>query len=235
MNKENYFWKPLKIEGRAHKTFVWSDTHFGHKCENWDEPLWKKRGFSSVEEHDEGLISNWNKNVSNEDDIFHLGDIMFGANGESRLDKILFRLNFKRLFLMGGNHHSGYKQLLNSSYDEDDEDNGVWRKYYGYGKYLYFIPNYFEIFCGGQPFVLSHFPQISWNGQAKGSIMVFGHCHGSLGSSELGAKYLKEAKAEEVCFESHSHPVSFQYLIDKFKNRDNVTYDHHDSNTNNPF
>jgi len=232
MNKENYFWKPLKIEGRPNKTFVWSDTHFGHKCENWDEPLWKKRGFKSVEEHDEGLISNWNETVSNEDDVFHLGDIMFGANAEERLDKILFRLNFKRLFLMGGNHHAGYKQL----FDKSGVERGVFERYgFLMGKFVYFIPNYFEIFCGGQPFVLSHFPVLSFNGQAKGSIMVFGHCHGSLKNSELGAQYLKEAKAEEVCFESHSHPVSFQYLIDKFKNRDNVTYDHHDQHTNNPF
>ena len=89
MNKENYFWKPLKI-GPASKTFVWSDTHFGHKSENWDVPLWKKRGFNSIEEHDEGLISNWNKTVSNEDDVFHLGDIMFGARLNFPKSKLKF-------------------------------------------------------------------------------------------------------------------------------------------------
>ena len=230
MNKENYFWKPLKIDRPASKTFVWSDTHFGHKSENWDVPLWKKRGFNSIEEHDEGLISNWNEIVSNEDDVFHLGDIMFGADGQRRLSDTLIKLNFKRIFLMGGNHHSGYKQF----FSHVDINNGVF-ELDGSDKMIYFLPNYFEIFCGGQPFVLSHYPILSWNGQAKGSIMVFGHCHGSLKNSELGAQYLKEAKAEEVCFESHSHPISFQYLIDKFKNRGNVTYDHHDSNTNNPF
>ena len=108
MNKENYFWKPLKI-GPASKTFVWSDTHFGHKSENWDVPLWKKRGFNSIEDHDDVIIARWNKTIPRDGVVFHLGDIMFGPNGKERLIDILDKLQFKTLYLMGGNHHAGYK------------------------------------------------------------------------------------------------------------------------------
>lgn len=79
---------------------VWmvSDTHFSHK--NILKYEAEARPFSSIEEHDEVLIENWNKCVKKNDTIWHLGDVGFGANN---LERILPRLNGnKRLVL--GNH-----------------------------------------------------------------------------------------------------------------------------------
>ena len=37
---------------------------------------------------------------------------MFGLNGKERLTDVLDKLQFKTLYLMGGNHHAGYKSIL---------------------------------------------------------------------------------------------------------------------------
>jgi calcineurin-like phosphoesterase family protein len=91
--------------------FLISDTHFGHKKILEFEK--ESRIFSSIEEHDEALISNWNRVVGKKDVIWHLGDVLFGASSFS----VLPRLNgIKRLIL--GNHDSypssRYLEFFNS-------------------------------------------------------------------------------------------------------------------------
>jgi calcineurin-like phosphoesterase family protein len=224
----NYFWEPIKIEHT--NVWFWSDMHLGHKCEHWETPLWKNRGFNSVEEHDEILIKRWNDNLGEESEIFHLGDIMFGTKGEERLTDVLNRLTFKTLYLFSGNHSAGYKQLLSKS----SEENGT--RYLNFdNKRVYFVPNYLEIMICGQPIVLSHYPLVSWNGQAKGSWMIHGHCHGNLWNSDIGKTLYIHCKIRDVGVEEVSEPISFPQLRMRFKEKENKTFDHHTKDTLNPF
>lgn len=84
------------------KTFLISDTHFGHsniltfKRAN-GSPL---REFSSVQEMDETMIDNWNRVVSNSDKVYHLGDLTFSNRN---LQEIMPRLNGTKV-LIKGNH-----------------------------------------------------------------------------------------------------------------------------------
>ena len=84
------------------KTFLISDTHFGHAniltFKNQDGT--NLRPFSSLEEMNETLINNWNSVVSNEDKVYHLGDVLFTKKW---LDLILPRLNGTKV-LIKGNH-----------------------------------------------------------------------------------------------------------------------------------
>lgn len=60
--------------------FVTSDTHFSHKnaCKFMNEDgLAKMRPWNDVEEMNEALIENWNKVVSKDDKVYHLGDVAF--------------------------------------------------------------------------------------------------------------------------------------------------------------
>lgn len=57
-------------------TFFTSDTHFGHA----NIIRFCKRPFENVEEMNEALIENWNKVVSDDDTVFHLGDFAFGGS-----------------------------------------------------------------------------------------------------------------------------------------------------------
>ena len=60
-----------------------SDMHFGHR----NVLKYDKRPFSSVEEMDEILISNWNRKVKDHDDIWILGDFCY----HSEKDPLLHR------------------------------------------------------------------------------------------------------------------------------------------------
>jgi calcineurin-like phosphoesterase family protein len=75
------------------KIHLISDTHFYH------ENMAKRRGFSSVEEMNELIVSNWNKTINKKDVVWILGDITMGRKNYDILD----RLNgIKKVVL--GNH-----------------------------------------------------------------------------------------------------------------------------------
>jgi calcineurin-like phosphoesterase family protein len=83
-------------------TFVIADTHF---CDLDMCTLLKKDGhplrpFSSVEEHDETIIANWNKVVPKDAKVYVLGDV---ASGKKGIEKV-GRLNGSRKILIAGNH-----------------------------------------------------------------------------------------------------------------------------------
>ena len=56
--------------------YVTSDLHFSHN----KEFLYKPRGFNSIEEHDEQIIKNWNEIITDEDEVYILGDLMLNDN-----------------------------------------------------------------------------------------------------------------------------------------------------------
>lgn len=77
--------------------FFTSDTHFCHN----QGFLYEPRGFSSIEEHDEAIIENWNKVVKPSDIVYHLGDTMLNDNEKGV--ECFKRLN-GQIFLIWGNH-----------------------------------------------------------------------------------------------------------------------------------
>lgn len=82
-------------------TFLISDTHFGHTniTKFMREDGTKLRPWDDVNVMDEVMIENWNKVVSKNDRVWHLGDVVINR----RCLQILDRLN-GRLGLIMGNH-----------------------------------------------------------------------------------------------------------------------------------
>lgn len=76
--------------------FVIGCTHFGHA----NIIRLAGRPFSSVEEMDDVMISNWNSVVSPRDTVYHLGDFAFRGAPAAEYER---RLN-GRIFKIGGNH-----------------------------------------------------------------------------------------------------------------------------------
>ena len=222
------FYKQIKVDSLSGEDVLfWSDTHFGHKCLNWERPLWKARGYSSIEEHDEQLILNWNNTSTPNTTFFHLGDFMFGMDTIQRFKDLMKRLIFQTLYIMPGNHCSGWKQNF------EEQVRNVWDV--DSTKRVVFIPNYVECYVNKQPIVLSHYPLASFNGQGKGSWMLHGHCHGNLYKSALGP-ILYKAKITEVGVDKAPYPVSYTQLNKFFGNyAETITFDHHSVNTKNPF
>ena len=58
--------------------YLTSDLHLNHN----KEFVYFPRGFKSVYEMNDTIISNWNKTVSGDDDVYLLGDIMLGNSQE---------------------------------------------------------------------------------------------------------------------------------------------------------
>lgn len=83
--------------------YVVSDTHFNHvnilKFTGKDgKPF---RVFDDVDHMNEVMINNWNKVVTPQDKVYHLGDVYFGS--QQKADQILSRLNGKKRLIVG-NH-----------------------------------------------------------------------------------------------------------------------------------
>ncbi|SEA16165.1 Calcineurin-like phosphoesterase superfamily protein [Desulfuromusa kysingii] len=132
--------------------FLTADHHFGHhKILQYEE----KRGvrFSSIEEHDEFLIEQWNAVVRPVDTVYHLGDLAFGHQGFN----VARRLN-------------GYKKLILGNHDILDTQDylQVFAKLHG------------SLFFKGTA-LLSHIPVHPQQLNSRYLFNVHGHMHGRAG------------------------------------------------------
>ena len=138
--------------------FAVSDLHFGHDRSF----IYSPRGFSSIEEHDETIISNWNNTIDNDDDVYVLGDLMLG-NNEAGIKK-LEQLNGK-LHIIFGNHDTDIRKELYKSLPNVAEICG-WSTVIKYRKYHFY---------------LSHFPTNTGNLERESlhqiTLNLFGHTH----------------------------------------------------------
>ena len=82
-----------------------SDLHFNHN----KDFLYKPRGFDSIDAMNMAVVSNWNSVVTNEDDVYILGDLMLGDN-EAGIS-LLKMLNGK-LHIILGNHDTESRREL---------------------------------------------------------------------------------------------------------------------------
>lgn len=131
--------------------FYISDLHFGHK----KSLTFDNRPFSSLEEMEYTLISNWNNRVEKNDEVYILGD-MFWYNANA--PKILAELKGRK-YLILGNH---------------DRVNTEMAKHFIWcDKRLEYIKD------EGQKIVLCHFPIAHWDGQTHTpqTIHLYGHIH----------------------------------------------------------
>jgi len=122
---------------RGHKTFVVSDTHFGHAniIDYSNRPFRHRNGARDVESMNRTLVNNWNHTVSPNDIVYFLGDVAFGR-GSRATGYWLRRLNGRKITIKG-NH-----------------DSPRWRRIFK------------KIDYNGTQFLLVHDPNevINWNG-----------------------------------------------------------------------
>lgn len=87
---------------KQNRVFITSDHHFFHK----NVITYEARPFEDVEHMNKKLINNWNKVISKNDKVFHLGDFSF-ANKE-KTKEIVSKLNGYKILIMG-NHDKSRK------------------------------------------------------------------------------------------------------------------------------
>ena len=136
-------------------TFFTSDIHFGHK----NIITFCNRPFVDVHEMNSVIISKWNQKVSQDDEVYLLGDISFVS--VNKTVALLDQLN-GTIHLIVGNHD---KHLLVSDKFKSRFAN---------------IANYHEFKRDDLTICLSHYPMTNWYNQRKGGWMLHGHTHGTL-------------------------------------------------------
>jgi len=142
-----------RLKLSADRTFFTSDTHFNHA----NIIRFCNRPFSSVEEMDEAMISNWNAVVGRTDLVIHCGDFAFGS--QSRIQEIAGRLNGEIILVLGNHDNQRALSKLSRFHSVHDD---------------------LEVVIDGALVVLHHYAKRTWNKMGYGSYHFFGHSHGNL-------------------------------------------------------
>lgn len=137
------------------------DHHFGHRL------MVRERGFSSIDEMNQCLITAWNEKVQPGDTVIHLGDFFYKCGDP---EEIVKRLNGK-IILVKGNHDYKYPKFS--------------RFYHKVCDIYSYRPN------GGKypqrNFVAFHYPIVKagWPWAYYNSIHLHAHSHGKRPSEGL--------------------------------------------------
>lgn len=156
-----------------------SDWHVGHAniikfCE---------RPFKDVDEMHEALVDNYNSVVTDKDEVWFLGDLVYRCTNEQI--KLYKHLKGHK-HVVWGNHDKRYRALL-ERYFESAQD-------------------YKELKHDKIKMILMHFPIHSWNGMRKGSWHLHGHTHNTL-------PFNSKLKRLDVGVDAHNFlPVSFEQI-----------------------
>lgn len=186
------------------KRYIVSDLHFGHKniIDYCNRP-------TTIENMDEWLIERLNSYISEDDIVYHVGDLTLKNKNLEYIISIVTRLKGKWKFILG-NH--------------DDEET--------INKLCLMFPDKFEnlgwyhvVRISNRKFILHHFPHRSWQDSRNGSINAHGHCHGSLKGTELPNQIDVGIDAVENFIPLHADQI-IQILNER--NKDNKCVDHHE-------
>lgn len=135
------------------KLWFTSDLHAHHK----NIIKYCNRPFSSVEEMNSTLIKRWNSLIKDDDDVFMLGDIVFG--GYDKWINIISQLK-------------GIKHLIQGNHDPSKVVNRLLEE-----GYFESVSQMELIEVDDQKLFLCHYPMISWPNKERGSLMIHGHVH----------------------------------------------------------
>lgn len=144
----------------ASRTLFSSDHHFGHRA-LLGERMTTRRPFTSIEEHDEALIANWNAAVGPEDTVWHLGDFCYRC-GENYARSVFARLRGRRRCLVRGNHDKIGARL-------------PWDGIVDVARFVVPGPD-----GAAQGIWLSHYAHRVWPRMHRGDLHFYGHSHGTL-------------------------------------------------------
>lgn len=142
---------------------IWltSDLHLFHN----QGFVYEARGFSTVEEMNAAIEKNWNELISEDDEVYILGDLMVGGKsaGNEAGMKIVQRLKGQKHIILGNHDTTARIALYLNEPSIKDVQYATLIRY------------------NSHRFYLSHYPSITTNLQhetlKQGTINLFGHTH----------------------------------------------------------
>ena len=103
------------------------------------------------------LIQNWNTYVTDNDEIYILGDFIHKGDGK-KANEILSRLKGRK-YLIKGNHEN---YLSDPHFNQN---------------LFEWIKDYHMVTLNGIKFILFHYPILEWDSYFRGSVHLYGHVH----------------------------------------------------------
>lgn len=143
------------------KIYLTSDLHFNHNREF----VWGARGFCCVQEMNEAIVEHWSSVVSDEDDVYVLGDLCLGGAGMNSENQHLIEQLNGRIHIILGNHDTPARIEM-----------------YRFCKNVVEEPKYADMLhYRGYHFYMSHFPTMTANLEKESlkqcTINLHGHTH----------------------------------------------------------
>ena len=113
--------------------YITSDLHFNHDRFF----LYVPRGFKSVDEMNKYIVNRWNDTITDEDDVYILGDLMLNDNDTGM--ELLRSLNGK-LHIIYGNHDTPTRQALYNELENVVE--ACYATTFKYKNYNFYLSHY---------------------------------------------------------------------------------------------
>ena len=170
-----------------------SDWHFNH-----DQPfVWEERGFETIEEMNNEIVKRHNSIVTNEDDVYVLGDLCM--SGKLEENKTLIESLNGRIHILIGNHDTDNRLRMYESCSNVVEICG-YATLIKYRKYRFY---------------LSHYPTNTGNYDDGGlkacTINLCGHVHSKDPTSEISERWQLSYHIE---MDAHDcYPISAEEVI----------------------
>lgn len=228
-----------------------SDTHWGHKnivrgTTEWEGSPQRTRDFDTLEEHNQVLIDNINGMVKENDTLYHLGDWSFG--GINNIWEFRRQLNCKNIHLILGNHdhHIERNTLFYEGGDYTKKQilpQELFSSVQHYKEISFKIDSQVSGRYGKTKIVLCHYAMRVWNNSHHGSIMLYGHSHGSLDAftpetsnpTWIGDQYfIKNYRTMDVGVDTNNlYPYHLDEIVEKMRYKEVLLeVDHHSELTN---
>ena len=173
-----------------------ADMHLFCKSQTQEGRLnFDNRPFQNTEEMHRHFLQEWNRQITNGDTVYILGDMSLrGRNDE--LIALVAQLKGKKI-LIKGNHDDlsdyRYKQLFHEICDYKEVTDCIEGTAY--------------------KLVLSHYPILMWNGQHKGTILLYGHTHTSAEDAFFQRCLAEMNSSEEWQFRRPQEPIFQAYNV----------------------
>lgn len=181
-----------------------SDLHLQHK----NILQYDKRAFESIEEHDEHLIKNICKTLKAGDNLYYLGDFIFGDKKKTESFLGTIASTGANLFFIKGNH----------------DNDAVVQAYKKYGIYLGNMEEIRSI--DGQHIILNHYAMRIWHNSHRSFWHLYGHSHDNLESQSWGKSMdVGIVSAKRILGEYR--PFSFLEIKEILDKREIEVIDHH--------
>lgn len=150
------------FQTKKNKLWFMSDLHYNHE----NVIKFNRRPFENVKEMNWHIEQELINKVGPGDILFDMGDL-FWKTDETTMKNVISLASPKEWYKILGNH----------------DNYNVYRKSY-IGTLFTLLSDILEINVDHEgrnyKLTLCHYPMISWNGKARGTLMIHGHCHGNI-------------------------------------------------------